>query len=307
MVNSIKITDYITEDLVDLDLKSKNREGILIELSELLEKSPNITGEEKDIYKALVDREKLGSTGIGKGVAIPHAKTESATGLTVAFGVSREGIDFNSLDEEEVHLFFVFASPNKDSQIYLKVLARISRLIREEEFRENLFNCKTPKEVIDCIREKEENYMKCPFCSSEDTKVVDSRTTIDGSTKRRRECNKCLKRFSTYERFEESTIYVVKKDNRRVKYEREKLLKGLTFATAKRNVSREELDKIITDIERSLQNSLISEISSKDLGEKVLEKLRELDQVAYVRFASVYKEFDDIKSFIEIVEEIKKD
>ena len=105
----------------------------------------------------MVDREKLGSTGIGKGVAIPHAKTESATGLTVAFGVSKEGIDFNSLDEEEVHLFFVFASPNKDSQIYLKVLARISRLIREEEFRENLFNCKTPKEVIDCIREKEEN------------------------------------------------------------------------------------------------------------------------------------------------------
>ena len=111
--------------------------------------------------------------------------------------------------------------------------------------------------------------MKCPFCSSEDTKVVDSRTTIDGSTKRRRECNNCLKRFSTYERFEESPIYVVKKDNRRVKYEREKLLRGLTFATAKRNVSREQLDKIITDIERSLQNSLISEISSKELGEKV--------------------------------------
>ena len=149
--------------------------------------------------------------------------------------------------------------------------------------------------------------MKCPFCSSEDTKVVDSRTTIDGSTKRRRECNNCLKRFSTYERFEESPIYVVKKDNRRVKYEREKLLRGRTFATVKRNISREQLDKIITDIERGLQNSLVSEISSKELGEKVLEKLRELDQVAYVRFASVYKEFNDIKSFIEIVEEIKKD
>ena len=146
--------------------------------------------------------------------------------------------------------------------------------------------------------------MKCPFCSSEDTKVIDSRTTIDGSTKRRRECNNCLKRFSTYERFEESPIYV---DNRRVKYEREKLLRGLTFATVKRNISREQLDKIITDIERGLQNSLVSEISSKELGEKVLEKLRELDQVAYVRFASVYKEFNDIKSFIEIVEEIKKD
>ena len=149
--------------------------------------------------------------------------------------------------------------------------------------------------------------MKCPFCSSEDTKVVDSRTTIDGSTKRRRECNNCLKRFSTYERFEESPIYVVKKDNRRVKYEREKLFRGLTFATVKRNISREQLDKIITDIEKGIQNSLVSEISSKELGEKVLEKLRELDQVAYVRFASVYKEFNDIKSFIEIVEEIKKD
>ncbi|MGP1429636.1 MAG: transcriptional regulator NrdR [Fusobacterium sp.] len=149
--------------------------------------------------------------------------------------------------------------------------------------------------------------MKCPFCSSEDTKVVDSRTTIDGSTKRRRECNNCFKRFSTYERFEESQIYVVKKDNRRVKYDRGKLLRGLTFATVKRNISREELDKIISDIERGLQNSLVSEISSKELGEKVLEKLRDLDQVAYVRFASVYKEFDDIKSFIEIVEQIKKD
>ena len=149
--------------------------------------------------------------------------------------------------------------------------------------------------------------MKCPFCSSEDTKVVDSRTTIDGSTKRRRECNNCLKRFSTYERFEESPIYVVKKDNRRVKYEREKLLRGLNFATVKRNISREQLDKIITDIEKGIQNSLVSEIISKDLGEKVLEKLRELDQVSYLRFASVYKEFNDIKSFIEIVEEIKKD
>ena len=156
MVNSIKITDYITEDLIDLNLKSKNRDEILVELSKLLEKSDNIIGEESDIHKALVDREKLGSTGIGKGVAIPHAKTESAKSLAVAFGVSRKGVDFNSLDEEEVHLFFVFASPNRDSHIYLKVLARISRLIREEDFREALFNCKTAKEVIECIKEKEE-------------------------------------------------------------------------------------------------------------------------------------------------------
>ena len=155
MVNSVKITDYITEDLIDLDLKWKNRESILVELSKLLERSKNILVEDNDIYKALVDREKLGSTGIGKGVAIPHAKTESAKELTVAFGISRKGIDFNSMDDEEVHIFFVFASPNKDSQIYLKVLARISRLIREENFRQNLMDCKTAKEVIACIAEKE--------------------------------------------------------------------------------------------------------------------------------------------------------
>ena len=155
MVNSVKITDYITEDLIDLDLKSKNRESILVELSKLLERSKNILVEDNDIYKALVDREKLGSTGIGKGVAIPHAKTESAKELTVAFGISRKRIDFNSMDDEEVHIFFVFASPNKDSQIYLKVLARISRLIREENFRQNLMDCKTAKEVIACIAEKE--------------------------------------------------------------------------------------------------------------------------------------------------------
>lgn len=149
--------------------------------------------------------------------------------------------------------------------------------------------------------------MKCPFCNSEDTKVVDSRTALDGSIKRRRECINCQKRFTTYERFEENQIYVVKKDKRRVKYDREKLLRGLIFATVKRNISREQLDEIITEIERKIQNSLSSEITSEDLGEMVLERLKKVDQVAYVRFASVYKEFDDIKSFIEIVETIKKD
>lgn len=157
MVGAIRITDYISEELVSLELKSKNREEVLVELSKLLEKSENIERENNDVYKALIDREKLGSTGIGKGVAIPHAKTENAKKLTVAFGISRKGIDFKSLDDENVSLFFVFASPNRDSQIYLKVLARISRLIREEEFRTRLYNCKTPKEVIDCIAEKEAN------------------------------------------------------------------------------------------------------------------------------------------------------
>ncbi len=156
MVMSVKVTDYMSEDLICLDLKAKNNEDVLIELSELLEKSENVRVGEKEVYKSLVEREKLGSTGIGKGVAIPHAKTESAKRLTVAFGISKKGIDFNSLDEEDVNLFFAFASPNKDSQIYLKVLARISRLIREEEFRKNLYNCKTAADVIKYIREKEE-------------------------------------------------------------------------------------------------------------------------------------------------------
>lgn len=148
--------------------------------------------------------------------------------------------------------------------------------------------------------------MKCPFCNSEDTRVVDSRTALDGSIKRRRECMTCQKRFTTYERFEENQIYVVKKDKRRVKYDREKLLRGLTFATVKRNISREQLDEIMSDIEKKIQNTLSSEITSKELGEMVLERLKKVDQVAYVRFASVYKEFNDIKSFIEVVEEIEK-
>lgn len=155
MVNSIKITDYMSENLISLDLKSKNSADVLIELSELLEKSENIVSGNGDIYKALVDREKLGSTGIGKGVAIPHAKTESAKTLTVAFGISRKGIDFNSLDDEVINLFFAFASPNKDSHIYLKVLARISRFVREEEFRNTLYNCKSAKEVLEYIEKKE--------------------------------------------------------------------------------------------------------------------------------------------------------
>lgn len=145
----------MSEDLISLDLKSKTKEEVLEELSELMEKSPNIEVGENIVYKALTDREKVGSTGIGKGVAIPHAKTEGAKQLTIAFGISKNKIDFNSMDDVKVNIFFVFASPNKDSQTYLKVLARISRLIREEEFRNGLLNCKTPREVLEYIDQKE--------------------------------------------------------------------------------------------------------------------------------------------------------
>lgn len=155
MINVVKITDYMSEDLISLKLKSKNKDDVLMELADLIAVSPDVHNEENVIYKALVEREKLGSTGIGKGVAIPHAKTDAADRLTIAFGISKEKIDFKSLDNESVNIFFVFASPMKDSQVYLKVLARISRLIREEEFRNELLACKTPAEVIECINKKE--------------------------------------------------------------------------------------------------------------------------------------------------------
>ena len=155
MINVVKITDYMSEDLISLKLKSKNKDDVLMELADLIAVSPDVHNEENVIYKALIEREKLGSTGIGKGVAIPHAKTDAADRLTIAFGISKDKIDFKSLDNESINIFFVFASPMKDSQVYLKVLARISRLIREEEFRNELLACKTPAEVIECINKKE--------------------------------------------------------------------------------------------------------------------------------------------------------
>lgn len=152
MLNIVKITDYMSEQLILLNLKAKNKDEALKELSALIGKSEKI---EDVIYKALLERENLGSTGIGKGVAIPHAKTDAAESLTIAFGISKEGVDFKSLDQEKVKIFFVFASPFKDSQIYLKVLARISRLIRDENFREKLLNCENAKEVLECIDKEE--------------------------------------------------------------------------------------------------------------------------------------------------------
>lgn len=148
--------------------------------------------------------------------------------------------------------------------------------------------------------------MRCPFCNHEDTKVLDSRSFMEGhSIKRRRECIKCEKRFTTYEKIEEIPLYVVKKDKRREKFDKNKLLRGLTAATIKRNISRESLELFVMEIEKNIQNSLKTEISTDELGQMVMEKLLLIDQVAYVRFASVYKDFKDIKSFIEIVENIK--
>ena len=149
--------------------------------------------------------------------------------------------------------------------------------------------------------------MKCPYCNTADTKVIDSRAFMCGySIKRRRECVSCGKRFTTYEKVDDdNTIYVVKKDKRRDKFDSTKLLHGLMIATVKRNVSREKLEMLVDDIEKSIQNSLKVEISTKELGEMVLERLKEVDQVAYVRFASVYKEFDGVKSFLEVAENME--
>lgn len=154
LLQIIKITDYLEENLINLELNCKNKEETLRDLSSLIGKSEKVI-DGKELYHALVEREKIGSTGIGKGVAIPHAKTEAASELIIAFGKNRDKIEFDSLDGEGANLFFVFASPVKDSHIYLKVLARISRLIREERFREKLMSCRTPQEVIEAIREEE--------------------------------------------------------------------------------------------------------------------------------------------------------
>ncbi len=150
----VKITDYMSEEMICLDLNASTKNQVLKELVGILGKSPHII-DENECYDALVKREKVGSTGIGKSVAIPHAKTEYAKSLTIGFGISKEGIDFDSLDSEKAKIFFVFASPLKDSQTYLKILARISRLIRNENFREALLKADSAKKIIELIDKEE--------------------------------------------------------------------------------------------------------------------------------------------------------
>ena len=141
--------------------------------------------------------------------------------------------------------------------------------------------------------------MKCPFCSYEESKVIDSRPTDEGERiRRRRECLNCKKRFTTYEIIESLPIIVIKKDKSREVFNRDKLLNGLLRACEKRPVSLDSLDKMIDDIESNLQNSLDREISSEKIGELVMDKLKDIDEVAYVRFASVYRQFKDIGTFM---------
>ena len=142
--------------------------------------------------------------------------------------------------------------------------------------------------------------MKCPFCGGLDSKVIDSRSTEDGERiRRRRECTTCGKRFTTFEIVETRPIMVKKKDGAIQAFNREKLLNGMIKSCEKRPVSMEALEKAVENIEYKIVNSLKTEISSVDLGEMVMEELKKLDEVAYVRFASVYRQFSDVNTFLE--------
>lgn len=142
--------------------------------------------------------------------------------------------------------------------------------------------------------------MKCPFCGCSSSKVVDSRPTDEeAAIRRRRECEKCGKRFTTYEKIEGMPLIIVKKDGSREVYQRNKILNGLIRACQKRPVSISTIEALVDDIEKELYNSMEKEIESKKIGEMVMNRLKKLDDVAYVRFASVYRQFKDINTFLE--------
>ena len=149
--------------------------------------------------------------------------------------------------------------------------------------------------------------MKCPFCGFEESKVIDSRPTDEGQRiRRRRECLQCGKRFTTYEIIESLPIIVIKKDKSRETFNRNKLMTGLLRACEKRPVSIDTLDNLIDEIETIIQNSLDREVSSERIGELVMEKLKKIDEVAYVRFASVYRQFKDINTFMNELNKLLK-
>ena len=150
--------------------------------------------------------------------------------------------------------------------------------------------------------------MKCPFCGFEEDRVIDSRPTEEGyAIRRRRECLDCKKRFTTYENIERKPLMVIKKDNSRQVFDSSKLLNRLLIACAKRPVSISVLEKIVSDIEGIFYKYHLREVSSTEIGDEVMERLKEIDEVAYVRFASVYKDFDDIDTFTMEIKKIKKE
>jgi transcriptional repressor NrdR len=149
--------------------------------------------------------------------------------------------------------------------------------------------------------------VRCPYCQEFESRVLDSRPSEDGSSiRRRRECNLCKRRFTTYERVEERPLLVVKKGGNRQPFNRDKLIAGLTRACEKRPVNMEQIEQLVGEIERDLRDKYDREVSSRIIGEMVMDRLESLDEVAYVRFASVYRQFTDLNSFIKTIDQLKK-
>ena len=146
--------------------------------------------------------------------------------------------------------------------------------------------------------------MQCPYCNYKESKVVDSRHTYSKSIRRRRECESCKKRFTTYEIIETTPIMVVKKDNSREVFDREKIKRGIIKSCEKRPVSIEQIESIISYIENEINKDYISEINTDKIGEMVMDKLKDIDEVSYVRFASVYRQFKDINTFVSELKNI---
>ena len=160
--------------------------------------------------------------------------------------------------------------------------------------------------IINIEVRKGGHVMKCPYCSHPEDKVIDSRPTDEGATiRRRRECLGCQKRYTTYEKVEYMPLMVIKKDKSRQQYNREKLMNGILRACEKRPVSISEIDNLIDNVESQIYNTLEREVTSTEIGEKVMEEIRKLDEVAYVRFASVYRQFKDIDTFMDELQKIK--
>ncbi len=147
--------------------------------------------------------------------------------------------------------------------------------------------------------------MRCPLCGHDDSKVIDSRPTENASIRRRRECLACHHRFTTYEFIEQVPLFVIKKDGSKEIFDRQKLLAGLIKSCYKRPVSSDQLEQLTKDIETDLINSLRTEIPSQEIGTMAMERLRELDEVSYVRFASVYRDFKDIETFLAAIEQLQ--
>ncbi|MGL4739825.1 MAG: transcriptional regulator NrdR [Sarcina sp.] len=150
--------------------------------------------------------------------------------------------------------------------------------------------------------------MKCPYCFHEESKVVDSRSADDyASIRRRRECLKCSKRYTTYEKIEDIPVLVIKKDSTREAFNKEKIVTGLIKACQKRPVSRKQIEEIAESIEKTISNKMLTEISSDYIGELIMDKLKDVDEVSYVRFASVYRQFKDINTFMEEIKSLMKE